>query len=454
MSKLKINVIKNSIANVLQKIVLISEQLLLVPFFITAWGVDYYGEWITLTIIPSILSLSNFGFGTAAKNSFVLSYSSGKVEEAADIFKSGFLIVTLSIILGILLSGLVIFILDSLKIFNQSLINREEAIISVSILIFSRFLYFYSELFTARFIVARKADKSTYLISFIGILNLLAAIITLTLGYGVIIFAASQLLVSVLFTLVYSFIGLKILKIDFKYKSRLRRNFLFEVGKKGFSYFMNPISQLIYFQGTILVARVALGPEAVVIFSTVRKLVRSVNHGFHFIKASVLPEFQFQIASGNIQKAQKMYKVSFIITLFFTFLGALFLSIFGLYFYNIWTNNELEVPLLMWNIFNVGLIFASIWYSSEMVFEALNKPFYLAYWSIISSLFSVIMSYFLCKYFNLTGLALGCLFFDLILAFIVLPKACILLNIKIKNLIIDGFAEIMIIFSQIKIFRK
>ena len=72
---LKKKLIYNGLASALQKVVKVSEQLLLVPFFITAWGAVYYGEWLTLTIIPTIIGFSDLGFGTAAANSFVLRYA-------------------------------------------------------------------------------------------------------------------------------------------------------------------------------------------------------------------------------------------------------------------------------------------------------------------------------------------------------------------------------------------
>jgi len=68
-------IISNGLANVVQKLVRIADQLLLVPFFLTHWGAAMYGEWLTLTIIPSVLAFSDLGFGSAVSNSFVLAYA-------------------------------------------------------------------------------------------------------------------------------------------------------------------------------------------------------------------------------------------------------------------------------------------------------------------------------------------------------------------------------------------
>lgn len=94
MSSIRKNILFNGIANTLTKTVKVGEQLLLVPFFLTAWGAAYYGEWLTLSIIPSVLAFSDLGFGSAAASSFVLSYSAGDKKRAFDIFHTSVRIIT------------------------------------------------------------------------------------------------------------------------------------------------------------------------------------------------------------------------------------------------------------------------------------------------------------------------------------------------------------------------
>jgi hypothetical protein len=88
---LRKSLLKNGIASLINKVIKIADQLLLVPFFISAWGTAFYGEWLTLTIIPSIIGFSDLGFGTAAANFFILKFLGNKKQEAANISKSGFL---------------------------------------------------------------------------------------------------------------------------------------------------------------------------------------------------------------------------------------------------------------------------------------------------------------------------------------------------------------------------
>ena len=130
----KRNIFLNGIGQMGNRIVRILEQLLLVPFFLTEWGAAYYGEWLTITIIPSVLAFSDLGFGTAVSNNFVLSYSKGDKNETANIYKTGIVVITATVLIGVLLSVLIIIGAWKLKLLEKSLISPSAIIISLSFL--------------------------------------------------------------------------------------------------------------------------------------------------------------------------------------------------------------------------------------------------------------------------------------------------------------------------------
>lgn len=442
MSTVKKNIIKNGIATALQKTVKVLEQLLLVPFFISAWGVDYYGEWLTLTIIPTMLAFSDLGFGSAAANSFVLKYLAGDKKKAADIFKTGFIIISVTIIFATLLSFIVLCILNYYNVFDKLLIDKSDAILSVSILIIARLILFYNQLFGAYFIAARKAAYSINLLTVNGFLNIFGGAVILILGYGVIAFAVSQLIVAIIFNLFYAIKARTTLGLHKDYIGTLKREYVNDITKTGLGYLMSPIWQAVYFQGTTFVVRIVIGPAGVVIFNTVRALSRTINQLFNMVSSTVFPEFQYEFGKGNIENAHKIFRMSMSIVLLVALIGASFLSLFGLWFYAIWTNNELEVPSFMWNIFVLGILFNAVWWTSEIVYRALNKPFYLAKTCIIAATISVIASYFLGKEMGLNGVAIGSLLLDIILAFLIFPNACKLIGIPLnKEFFFDCFND-------------
>ncbi|MDE3741472.1 lipopolysaccharide biosynthesis protein [Maribacter polysaccharolyticus] len=451
---LKKRLLNNGIASIFQKGVRVLDQLFLVPFFITAWGAAYYGEWLTLTIIPSVIGFSDLGFGTASANSFVLSYAAGNKQKAADINKTGMYIITIMVLVGMFVSLLTIFILDHFQVFEKSLIDKHEAILAVSILIFARLLNFYNQLIESYFRAAQKAALCINLLTVKSLLGLGAGLLVLLLGYGIVEFAISTLVVSLLFNVLFWVKGKQVLGLFNDYKGKREKSILNEITKKGLGYLMFPAWQAIYFQGTTFVVRIVLGPEAVAIFNTVRTLSRSVNQLLNLVSSSIFPELQYEIGQGNEGKAQKIYRFSIISSFLIAFSGVVFLAFFGLWFYNIWTQNELIVPPLMWYIFVFGVLFNAFWWSSEPVFRAKNEPYKFALAGVFSAFVSVVLTYVFSKYWGLIGAAMGALVLDILMALIILPLSAKMLNMTVKDIFSHGFNDIKNIYTNIKLKLK
>tara|TARA_R110002126_G_scaffold90468_2_gene215646 strand:- start:2242 stop:3615 length:1374 start_codon:yes stop_codon:yes gene_type:complete len=448
---LKKRLLNNGIASIFQKVVRVLEQLFLVPFFITAWGAAYYGEWLTLTIIPSVMAFSNLGFGSAAGNSFVLTFTADDKQKAANISKTGMYIITIMVLIAIAISAVVILILDYFHVFNKSLIDGKEAIIAVSIMILSQLLMFYLQLFEAFYRAAQKAALSINLITTKSAASIGFGLLVLLLGYGIVEFAISQLLVTVFFIIFYGFKGRQILGLHKTFKGVNDKVILKSITSKGLSYLMLPMWQIIYFQGTTFVVRIVLGAEAVAIFNTTRTLSRSVNQILYMIEPTVFPELQNQIGKANWKMAQKIFRISLIGVFLISLIGFIGLALFGLWFYNIWTQNQLEVPTTMWYIMISAMLFNAIWYITEMVFRAFNEPKLMGWFGMGSALISVLLTYLLSNYMGIVGAALGAVLLDVILVVLVLPYGCKLLKFPLKDLISNGitdFQELYLILTH------
>ena len=432
---LKKNLLKNGFASTLQKGVRVLEQLILVPFFISAWGAEYYGEWLTLTIIPSVLAFSDLGFGTAAANTFVLRYASGDRQGAANMAKSGFWMISMLIGLGILISGIALIILNYFNIFEKSLVPAQDAIIAVSLMMAARLFNFFQQLYEAFFRAARKAAQSIHLTNINAMANIIGGFIVLKLGGNIVAFAATTFAVSALFNPTYAFIAKQELKLPELKSATIRKDDIIDALKKGIGYLMSPLWQAIYFQGTTFVVRLVLGPAAVAVFNTVRTLSRSANQLYSIINASMFPELQYEIGQGTWEKARKLFRTSLAITFLLAIAGMFFLFLFGLWFYSIWTNKALDPPVAMWNIFILGIGFNALWWTASVMFRAVNQPYRVSLAGLIASILSVGATWILSSAWGLTGAAGGVLVLDLLLAFYVLPVSCKMIDQNVKTML-------------------
>lgn len=442
-------IISNGLANVVQKIVRIADQLLLVPFFLTNWGAAVYGEWLTLTIIPSVLAFSDLGFGSAVCNSFVLAYAAGDKQKAADLRKSGFWIITLTIILGLLLTVVAMIVCTKMQLFEKSHINAQDAMLAVVYMMVARLITFYTQLVEGFYRGARKAALGSLFGSGNYLINIIVGLIVLLLGYGVVAFAFSQLIIAVLYIIAYSIYGCRLIDLQ-EYRGRILKSDIYDIVKKGMGYLMTPIWQSVYFQGTTFVVRVTLGAEAVAIFNTVRTVCRSVNQLFSIINASIFPDLQYEYGQGHIQTVHKYFRVAVILSMLIGFLGCSVLVAFGLNIYGWWTNSVLTVPHSVWNVFMLGAFFNAVWWTSVVTYRMTNQPYHFAIASTVMSFVSVGLTYVLSFPFGLLGAAIGCTLFELVMALYVLPDSCRMLGMKPNELFSNIIGDYKSVKNKIK----
>ena len=78
----KINgLLKNVAANSITMGLMTLFQLLSVPIFLKFWGVELYGEWITLNTLTAYFQMTDVGLNTATGNSFTFHYVKGQLEK-------------------------------------------------------------------------------------------------------------------------------------------------------------------------------------------------------------------------------------------------------------------------------------------------------------------------------------------------------------------------------------
>lgn len=430
----KKNILKNGVAAAIQKGLKVAEQLIMIPFFIQYWGPSYYGEWLTLTIIPATLALADFGFGTAAANGFVLKYAAGDKQAAANMAKTGNTVLSFLIISAIALAFIIVFALNYFGVFNKSLIPSNEAVIAVLILLIARIVNFYQALFEAYFRAARKANISIHFQSIAAILNITMGFTILLSGGRVIEYALSMLMVVILLNPLYIYTARRTLGLYRTHQGQIDKTLIKPLLQKGFGYFLSPIWQALYYQGMTFIVRITLGPIAVTIFNTVRTLIRSSSQAYAMSITAVYPDFQYEMAAGNLQKAKKIFSALLIANIATAIVFIFSLGIFGDILYNWWTKNALQVPTKIWWVFISGIFFYALWFTFSFVFEAINKPFTNTIAGLLSAILALSLAWLLNPSLGLMGSAVACLIFDILMCVYLLKTGKKTLDISLNEL--------------------
>ncbi|KAA8732062.1 hypothetical protein F4V57_10575 [Acinetobacter qingfengensis] len=435
----KVRILKNGTASILDKLGKVCEQLLLVPFFIMHWGVAYYGDWITLTILPSFLALSNLGFGTAVGNTFVLKYASGDRQGAANTIKTGLKVMHLGIIVLLLMSLGILEILNSMGVFSNLTISSLDAKWSVFFMFAAAVSTFYLAIFECFYRVVGQAHIGIFLQAVATFLKVGIGIVLLfmganALGYAVLIFTTT-----VVVNIIYIFLSINFLKFQEYKTSNFDKKEAIFLFKKGFGYFLSPLWQAIYYQGTTFVIRIILGPTGVVLFNTVRTLINSSSQVFNIVVRAIYPEFHIAVGQNNKGKAKKLYSLIFLFNFIVSICFVIFFSLFGDWFYSWWTHNQLAVPTIVWMIMIARIVFYALWFSSASIFQAYNQPYPITITGVIISIISVVITWICSSLWGIVGAAIGILIFDVLMflvlqiqsrRYLVISKADILASIR------------------------
>jgi O-antigen/teichoic acid export membrane protein len=106
----------------------VGSQLLLPPLFLHSYGVDFFGEWITLTAAVSYLGTLNFGLATFANNHVGFFYSRGELDEVKTLQGTAFALL-LSIVSAAALVTLIVFFLPISSWLKLELSSRTSSLI-------------------------------------------------------------------------------------------------------------------------------------------------------------------------------------------------------------------------------------------------------------------------------------------------------------------------------------
>jgi O-antigen/teichoic acid export membrane protein len=425
---------KTGVAALVQRIAKTFDQILLVPIFLSAWGAGYYGEWLTLMSIPTIIGFSEFGFGMAASSGFVLKYSSGNVRDAADLAKSGMVAITLAIVSASTLCAGAILLVDHFGYFEHLIIPRNESIAALVLMVAARIVCFYHPIFDGYLIVAKRVHVSMHLQSVYSVLTIAATLCVLLFGGRAIWVAAVNFVAAFAFTVgfwLYSKRGSVAAEIA---QGACRREYLVLLMKKGAAYLMTPVWQALLFQGTTLVVRVTLGPVAVAAFNTARTITRSVNQLYTIVISATLAELQLAFGEGRTETARKLFRLSLgAIVLAATF-GSVLLAVWGTDLYRVWTHKMVSIPDGMLQILCIGILFNALWWPASFIFQAANRPGLMARTGLVGAALTTLLTYLFSTQFGLLGAAMASIAMEVTMLIVIVPGACSLLRQPLKSL--------------------
>lgn len=196
------------IANGYSQGVTIFSQVILVPFFISNWGIQLYGDWLILTALPMYIALSDMGFSSAAASQMCMLAGKNRSKEVITTFVSAWY---LSILLATALSVLLFLIFSVLQFtgaYKFNVIKPDTACAGFSLYMVYVFLTVLCTSIAAVYKYAQRYSLNIYINNTTRLLESVSTVVLLLLK--------QDLIAVIIGMIVIRFIGLCILALAAK----------------------------------------------------------------------------------------------------------------------------------------------------------------------------------------------------------------------------------------------
>ncbi|MDB4466053.1 hypothetical protein N9057_07170, partial [Akkermansiaceae bacterium] len=313
-----------------------------IPLFLFFWGKQLYGEWLVLTGPASVLALLDFGVSKASESRALARCAKNNWTDTRSVIHTA-QAYTLCAISLVLTLGLVITFLPWDQILNLEDITNQSAITVLMAMVITVGVSLQLGIVDARFKVAGRTPLGVFLLSNRRIATFIGFCIVLLLGFGPSVAAIVWACVDLFFLFAVSFICRKCTEHQLHgWKLASRREF-FSVIKPSTSYLLFPLASVITLQGGIQFLNILSGSRAVVDFSIVRTLVRTILQVGIVINNSIKPVVSRLAGSGKYKEIIRIKNRTNHITKIIGLISLVALWTTGPALVKFWTHGEVQV---------------------------------------------------------------------------------------------------------------
>mgnify|MGYP000551999155 FL=1 len=365
-------ILKNIAGNFYGVGVNLFSQIVLVPFFITYWGIDLYADWIALTAISSFFSMSDIGLNTVTANQYSICYNNGNEKKCNSLLANNIILILSIWVLCIIIGTIVFKIVDIKNVMNLRIVSSQTGYAVLFLLISKIFISMLSSVYTAIYRAKSMAYKTFFISNTSRLLDALILLVGILLNLNIALIAFLYCIPSILQFFYYA------VDSRLRYNSKIHlKAFDFKLFKKilvpSVSFMSFPLGYAIIMQGFTLIVNKFFGAESVVLYNTTRTICNFLKVIPNAIKNATWPEFTIAFAKSNTLRMMNLYKKTIILSLLFVILAAITLLTFGDVIYQIWTKNAVEFNFLLMLTYMTSIFFNSVWETSGMALMATNR---------------------------------------------------------------------------------
>jgi O-antigen/teichoic acid export membrane protein len=387
-------------------------QVFNVPLFLLYWGKGLYGEWLLISTIPTYLTFSDFGFGSAAATDMTMRVAKGDRQGAIVVYQSVMVLITgVSFVAMLTILGFIqVFPLD--KWFKLTQISHSQSIVIASLLTLQVFIALQQGLLQAGFRCDGNYAWGVTVSNLQRLAEFLVGAFVVMRGGQPIALAASVLAVGAISN---GLIRLDLMRrspwIAFGWRYANLAT-IKQIAGPAIAYMGFPIGHALSLQGVVTVIGLILGPAAVVVFSTTRTLTRFVWQILNTIANTICVELSVALGGGNYELARSLHRRACQASVWLACLFGGSLYLFGGHIYKLWTKGKITYDPVLFGLLLIVVLGNSLWSTSYVVSMAVNRHQKVAVAYILATGLSLGISALLMHLIGLHGAAIALMVVD------------------------------------------
>jgi O-antigen/teichoic acid export membrane protein len=403
-------------ANFLGQIINLASRVLLVPLFLTAWGIGVYGEWLLLTSIGAYLSLMDLGGQLYIINRMTQAYAQGDTPLFRKTLHTGlalFLFLPLAVFFVFL--G-VIFFFPPGSLLQITITSPRVVFLVLAILAFQFIFTLPQGILLGVYRAVGQLPRGVMLTNTMQVVTIILVSLGLWLRVGLVTVACLHLLPYLWVALVAGrdlhrrFPQFQVLSLR---EADLTCGLSFI--RPSLHFFNIQLAQAFSMQGTVLVVGMILGSVQVVVFATMRTIINLIRSFFSQISHAAWPELTRLDSQHDEEKFFLLFRAIFRSTLIAAIFFMAVLHFWGEALYHLWLRNTVSYQQGVMDLFLIYMGQFLIWLTCSHPLMATNRHRALSKMMLVSSLLSIGLAYLGGRRLGLPGVILGMIAGDLLL---------------------------------------
>lgn len=423
----------NAVMQAIQFIVRFGEA----PLFIWALGASGYGEWLMLSAIPSVLTLSDGGFVKTTNRSMALFAGHDDWQSVLRVYQTGWAMLSILSASVVALMACTLSAISLADLMHLKTVAEHGANLAFFLLATRVLVRFQCGLIHGAFAAQGKYATGTlytagfYFFSFAGtagglILN--KDIFSASVGglAGALLATGAMALALRVSSPKFSF--------GFQHSTWKTMRELLAPSTANMAF---PLGDALNMQGMRLVVGSIAGPQALALFSTLRTLCRSALQPVLAIARTIEPEISLSQGSANAKRrARHLYLHSTRLALWASIAIATIVLLIGKPVYLVWTTGKLPFDFTSFAVLLIASILNGTWNVSLAAHTALNRHIRLAiiYLCIFGLAVIGISAVSVTKYGTVGG-AFAILASEAAMLAIATKSGCLLMEVSEKRLL-------------------